>query len=283
MAPPKGMAVAAAFAGFEDVKAEAAIFFSELSLESFDGAVGSLSAESLAQQGMKIIKRDDPKKDGPKRLIIRAEQTANGKLIERWFVVDGTSDITALAAWQMPKAAAKAYPEKAVRAALASLSVRGKLTDAEMRGALPFELKDLGGFRIVRVLPGSTAILTDGPKDAPEPHDQAIIIITRSTNAPPPEAEREELVRRIFSGTRAAGSLVTERSGAIEFGGKPGHEIIAAGRDPESKQYLYANQFFQFGGKAMTRMLAIGPARDRISLEKRFPAVRDGLFEKPAR
>ena len=280
MTPMKGMVLAGTFTGFEDKKTEAAVFFTELSIESFEGASSSLAADQLTQQGIKLIRRDDPKPGGPKRLVIRAEQTVNGKAVERWFVIDGTGGITALAALQFPKAQAKAYPEKAVRAALATIAVRGKLSDEEMLSALPFHLRDLAGFRLVRVMAGATAILTDGEKDAPEPHEQPVVIVTRSPAAPPPEAEREEFARRVFGSTRAAGSLVTERSGPVTLDGAPGHEIAAAGRDTESKQDLFAMQSFRFGENSVTRILAVGPARDREALEKRFTALRGGVAEK---
>ena len=280
IAPPKGMVLSGKFPGFEDEKAEAAIFLTELSRESYDGASGTLTAEALAQQGIKIIRRDAPKEGEKKRLIVRGEQSANGKSFERWFMVDGESDITVLVAVQLPKAATRTYTEKTIRDALATLSVRPKLSQEELLSAMPFKLGELSGFRISRVMAGSSAVLTDGDKDAPEPHEQPVVIIARAPIAPPPEENRDPYARRVFAETRAAGQLVIERAGPVKLGENSGHEIIAAGRDPDSKQDLFAMQSFRFGKDNFIRILAIGPARDREALEKRFSAIRDSIADK---
>ena len=56
-----------------------------------------------------------------------------------------------------------AYPDSVVRAALATLSVRPTVPEAEELGLLPFVVGDLAGFHVDDVLRGRAVMLSDMP------------------------------------------------------------------------------------------------------------------------
>ena len=85
--------------------------------------------------------------------------------MRKWALLARTDDMTVIVIGVVPEAARDAYPDAALRAALASVVVRAKLTPDEMLAVLPYRLGDLGGFRLLRASPDGTAVMTLGPHD----------------------------------------------------------------------------------------------------------------------
>src|SRR5207249_4693340 len=78
-------------------------------------------------------------------------QQAEGLALRKWVLVASSPDLTAVVTVQVPETESATYPDAAVRAALATLTVRANVPVEEQLGVLPFTLRDLAGFRIIRV------------------------------------------------------------------------------------------------------------------------------------
>ncbi len=98
-----------------------------------------------------------------KGFLLIGRQTADKVRYKKWLLVAGASDLTALVTVQVPEQEDKTYPDRVVRAALATLSVRAKVPEAEELGLLPFAVGDFAGFQVEDVLRGRALMLRDTP------------------------------------------------------------------------------------------------------------------------
>src|SRR5262249_26591572 len=121
-----------------------------------------------------------------------ARQVQNGTAMRKWALlalVPGEMTVAVIAT--LPDAAKDAYPDAALRASLMTLLIRDRLSTEDLLAVLPYRLKDLGGFRLLRASPNGTAELTFGPRNTPLPAEQPFFMVATRVAALPPPAERD--------------------------------------------------------------------------------------------
>jgi hypothetical protein len=177
-------------------------------------------------------------------------------------------------------AAQDSYPDAALRASLATFTTRSAVPVQELLDLLPFLLKDLAGFRIVRAAASGAALLTDGPKDAIELNEQALLLITLGPGAPEQASDRESLARRAISGTPGVKDMRVLRSEAMRIGGQQGHEILVEAKDLKTDADVTLVQWLRFGPGGSLRLLGAARKDQWESVFPRLRAVRDGIEPK---
>ena len=230
------MAPSSAFQGFEDRARGAMLVVTELSAQSYAKVAQDFSPERMQAGGMEEIARETIALPGGDGLLVVARQTENGVAMRKWALLTRTDDMTAIVVATLPETAREAYPDAALRAAFASVTVRAKLSPDEMLAVLPYRLDDLGGFRLLRASPDGTAVLTFGPNDTTLPAEQPYFMIAPRAVEPPQAAERDRFAQRVLTGFVNRPDLRIVRSEQIRIGGAPGHEIVAEGRDPAHRR-----------------------------------------------
>ena len=161
LVPPPGMVASTTFDGFADPGKDAAILITVLPAAAFAQMDKTLDLDTLKKQGVSLEKREPIQLSFGKGFLLIGRQTAEKTRYKKWLLVAGASDLTALVTVQVPEQENKAYPDTAVRAALATLSVRAKVPEAEELGLLPFAVGDLAGFQVEDVLRGRALMLRD--------------------------------------------------------------------------------------------------------------------------
>ena len=161
LVPPPGMVASTTFDGFADPGKDAAILITVLPAAAFAQMDKTLDLDTLKKQGVSLEKREPIQLSFGKGFLLIGRQTAEKTRYKKWLLVAGASDLTALVTVQVPEQESKAYPDTAVRAALATLSVRAKVPEAEELGLLPFAVGDLAGFQVEDVLRGRALMLRD--------------------------------------------------------------------------------------------------------------------------
>lgn len=280
LSPPEGFTLSKEFAGFEDRVRKAAIIIVELPAEAYAQIEKGAATDMLKASGATIDGNEPfPLKSGPAFLVI-GRQSADGFNVRKWVLVASSAELTAAITVQVPESEQEAYPDKAVRAALASLTIRANVPTEEKLAALPFTLGDLAGFRPVRVMPGSAALLTEGPKDAIELAEQPLMLITLAAGGPAEPADRDRFARTIFASTPAIKEIRLRRVEPQRIGGQPGHEIIADGKDMKTDTDVSIVQWMRFAAGGHMRILAVARKNAWDGLFPRFRAVRDGIEAK---
>jgi hypothetical protein len=279
LTPPDGMAPSGAFQGFEDRARGAMLVLNEFSGQSFTRIETDFSPERMQASGMEPIAREMIVLPGGRALVVGARQNENGVLMRKWALLALENDITVLVIAAMPDAAKDVYPDTAVRAALASVVVRAKLSSDDMLAVLPYRLGDLGGFRLLRTSPDGTAVLTFGSRDTTLPAEQPYFVMTPRAVEPPQASERDRFAQRMLIAFASNPDLRIVSSEQVRISGSQGHEILAEAKDKATGDDLVMVQWLRFGGNVM-QMFGIARKDQWADALPRMRALRDGLERK---
>jgi hypothetical protein len=277
---PTGFAVSKEFSGFEDRARKAAILLVELPAEAY-ADIEKGTADQIQKAGGANVESNGPfpLASGPAFLVVAVQQ-ADGITVRKWVLVASTPDLTAAITVQVPDSEKDTYPDAAIRAALATVTVRAKVPAEEQLGALPFKLNNLAGFRPVRVLAGGAVLLTEGPKDAIELAEQPLMLITIAPGGPTEPEDRQRFARTLFGGTPAIKDMRLTRAEPERIGGQPGYEIVANGKDMKTDTEVTVVQWLRFNGGSYTRLLGVARKDAWDTVFPRFRALRDGVEPK---
>src|SRR5947209_15761397 len=191
LVPPPGMMPSQGIQGFEDPRTRAAIFVTEMSLQSFAEVEKEFSAAEMKASGMEEERREDVRlKDGSGFIVVVRQQGA-GAPLRKWGLVARLDDLTAVVLVLVPESAKDAYSDAVLREALATVTVRPKVVPEQQLALLPYRVGELGGFRLVRARPDGIALLTYGPNEAATAEEQPFFLIATPKVPPPRPAERE--------------------------------------------------------------------------------------------
>jgi hypothetical protein len=278
--PPPGLVASTTFQGFEDRDRSVAMALSELPPDAYAAIEQSFTVEALKAKGVDAEGRENVELKDGHGFIVVARQQVGGVTLRKWALVAATNDLTAIITIQVPAAAAEAYPDAACRASLASFVVRANVPTDEQLALLPYELRDLAGFRIVKTLADGTALLTDGPKDAVGAAQQPYVLIGIPPVPAPAPSDREGFARRLLAATPGVKEIRIVRSEPLRIGGQPGHELIAEAKDEVSGTDVTMAQWLRFGPGRFLHIFGLARKDVWPAVFTRMRAVRDGIEPK---
>lgn len=276
LVPPAGMTASDRFQGFEDRQRGVVVAVTELSAQLYDRVQNDFGDAQMRVGGMEPFSRETVETPGGPALLIGARHTENGIAMRKWALLTLAGDLTVIVIAALPDAAREAYPDAAIRAALASTVIRVKVPDEEMVAALPYRLGDLGGFRLLRASPNGTAALTFGPDNTTLPAEQPYFSITPRAIESPPAADRDRFAQLALTTFLNRPNVRIVSSEAVRFGNAQGHEIIAESEDPQTKQPLMMVQWLRFGGGVL-QMFGMARKDQWADVLPRMRALRDGF------
>lgn len=278
--PPPGLVASTAFQGFEDRDRRVAMILSELPPDAYPAMDQVFTIDALKAKGIEVEKREDISLKEGHGFIVVARQQMGGTTVRKWALIAGTSALTAMITLEIPEAAAAAYPDDACRASLATFVVRAKVPSSEQLALLPYELRDLAGFHIVRALADGSALLTDGPNDTISQADQPYILIAIPPVPAPQPEEREGFARRLLAATPGVKDIHIVRSEVLRIGGQPGHQLIAEAKDDPSTTPVTMVQWLRFGPGRFMHMFGLARTDVWQNEFMRMRTVRDGIEPK---
>jgi hypothetical protein len=278
LVPPQGFEMGKAFAGFGDPARNALILITELPASAYAELDARLADEQLRRQGVTVENREPMGFAMGPGFLVTGHQEAGGVTFRRWILFGSTSQFTAVVSVQVPEAEKDTYPDDAVRAALATVAVRITAPLEEQLVALPFTLTELAGFHVARVVPGSAALLTDGPTDQLDLPEQPLLLITVATgNVQAQAGDRDRFARGLLAETPGIKDIRLVRSEPLRIGGQPGYEIIAEAKEIKNNTDVMVAQWLRFGGRAHLRVLGMARKDGWGEMFTRLRAVRDGI------
>jgi hypothetical protein len=280
LVPPAGMVASHSFRGFEYRFRQAAIVITEMGAETFSHLEKDFAPEAMKAGGLDFERREDLNIGDAQAFLVTAHQDAGGERTHKWALVLTRSDLTAVVLVVFPDAAKDAYPDAALRAALASVAVRAGVPDEEKLSLLPYRLADLGGFHLVQAIPDGTAVLTLGPADVTVAAAQPFFMIRLASGEPPAPAERESFARRTLTRIEGLDDLKYLQSGPLRIGGEQGFEIIAEATDGKAHVGLTVVQWLRFAPGSNMQMLGIARREPWPEVFPRMRALRDGIANK---
>ena len=283
LTPPPGMAVSHNFPGFEDTARSVFIRLVTMPERAFAEIDRTMTIDALNKQGMTVERREpiDVPNAAPnngKGLLIVARQQVNEVHFHKWMLVAPIADLTVLISFEIRDETKDAYPEPVIRAAWASASERPTIPTEEQLSLIPFQVGDLAGFRVVRVLPGVAVQLTDGPKDTIDPVTQPHLVISIAPGSPPDPRDRDAFARMaLANGLPPLKDVRITSAEPMRLGGLQGHEMRAVGKDPITGAEVDIVQWLRFGSSGFLRVIGFAPKDGWTQTFMRFRTVRDSI------
>jgi len=280
LVPPSGMVTSQSFFGYEDRDNQVAVMMVALPVEAYADLDKSVSTDALKRQGVALEAREAIELPTAKAFLVIGRQEVDKTKLRKWILVANFPTLTALVTVQVPDTARTAYPDTAIRAALATVASRGAVPVEEQLGLLPFKVADLGGFRVGGVIAGRAVMLSDAPASATSPLGDTLephIFVAVAPGAPAQTAEREAFARDVFATIPNIKDIHITTSEPLRISSQQGYQIIASARDAAGTSALTVVQWLRFGGGAYMQMVGISRAEAWKDAYPRFRAVRDGI------
>jgi hypothetical protein len=200
-----------------------------------------------------------------------------GKKIERYWLVVSGEGFSGYIAIELPEAAAKTYPEQAIRTMLASVTIRGEVPVEEQLSTLPFKVTETAGFKSVRVIPpGTSVVLSDGAGDTGL-GGPPYIIVSIAPIALGSSDERVRVARDLAQAIPGIKNVRFTSADPIRIAGTPGFEVRLEAKTVQDDKDITLVQWLRFGAGATLRMVAGATREDWPQAFPRFRAVRDGI------
>ncbi len=282
LVPPAGMVPSDKFDGFADPDKDAAILITVLPAEAYPQIEKTLDVEALKKKGMTLEKREAMQLSFGKGFLLIGNQTAEKTKYRKWLLVASASDLTALVTVQVPSQDS-AYPDSVVRAALATLSVRPTVPEAEELGLLPFAVGDLAGFHVDDVLRGRAVMLSDKPggKDSPPEANagglDVRMLIAAMPGGPPEPENRANFARLSFNEIGGIKEVRVTVSEPLRINGQSGYQTLAEAKDARSGADVMVVQWLRFGGGGYLQIVGIARADTWTTALARLRTVRDSI------
>jgi hypothetical protein len=283
LVPPPGMVASNTFDGFADPSKDAAILITVLPAAAFAQMDKTLDIETLKKQGVVLDKREPMQLAFGKGFLLIGRQTADKVRYKKWLLVAGASDLTALVTVQVPIPDDKTYTDQVVRSALATVTVRGKIPEAEELGLLPFAVGDFAGFHVEDVLRGRAVMLHDTPgaKDtAKDPNAGGVdarMLIAALPGGPAEPEGRANFARLTFQEIGGIRDVTVTLSEPLRISGQSGYQTMAEAKDARTGAEVRVVQWLRFGGGGYLQMVGIGGAESWTSVLARLRTVRDSV------
>jgi hypothetical protein len=279
LVPPAGMTVSKSFQGFEDVAKDAAIMIAGQPAAAFPDIEKGLDTDALKKLGITVEKREALQFSFGNGMLVVGRQTADKTTYRKWLVAVHTSDLTVLVNAQIPEQEA-AYPDAAIRAAVATLAVRASIPDAEKLSLLPFTVGDLAGFHIQSVIPGRALALIDNATGVPSDNYDARMFLAAFPGGPTEPADRAQFARIVFDQIVGIKEVKITMSEPLRIGGQPGFQTMAQAKDVQSNIDIMVAQWLRFGSGGFMQMIGLAKSEGWTAILTRLRTVRDSIEPK---
>jgi hypothetical protein len=276
VAPP-GFVQSPNFPGFQHSEKQASIVMAELPGYAFENIEKEIANE-LQKNPQAVDRRPIELKDGARGFLLKGTENGPQGSIFKWTLVATAHNVTALVTALVPEQVQDVAPEPAILASFGTLTIRAAVPLEEQLRVLPFTMRELAGFRILRVQPGAAAMLTDGPKDVIESAEQPIMLVSygQAGNLPP-QAERDGFARRLIGETPGLKDMKIVRSEPLRMANQQGHELVLEAKDAKTGVDIQAVQWLRFGSNSLLRIFGLARKDGWDPTFRRFRQVRDGI------
>jgi hypothetical protein len=277
LTPPPGLVLSKRFPGFEDADRKVVITILDLPPRAYAEMLSTMFGQS--PPAVTVEKREMFAFESGIGNLVTARAVANGVAVHRWLLLASTSNdavghLATLINVEVPDTAAAAYPDAAIRAALATVTFRPAPLDERLK-LLPFKLDTLADFRVAQVMPAGL-VLIDGTDNDMSKHGYMVVEIGQGSPNDP--SDRARFARDILNAAPVRDLAMTSAE-PMRIGNLPGFEIRAQAKQPDGAPIALV-QWLRFGGTGFMRIVGVAPTDDWDNLFTRFRAVRDGVDQR---
>jgi len=283
LVPPAGMTPGQSFQGFGDRQRDAAILITALPADAYGPLEKTGVPDVLHTQGITVDKREPIDLKAGKGFLIIGTAVTDKKRYRKWLLVAALDDLTALVSVQAPEQDST-YSDEILRAALATLTVRATVPDAERLSLVPFTVGDLAGFHVGEVLPGRALLLID----ARDSHDaeasgfplNARLLIAALPGGPAEPNDWANFARETFDSIVGIKDVQVQMSEPLRISSQSGYQTLAKAKEGKTDTDIMVVQWLRFGTGGFMQMIGISRADVWSDEFPRLRAVRDSIDPK---
>ncbi len=239
---PTGFTKATSFYGFEQASTNSSILLSKIP-GPFAEVTKGFDRNGLATRGIDLISRQPVKIDNQSGLLLQVSQSAYGQKFLKWIVVFGDEQNTNIAtATFLSKNAAKLG--LSLKQIVLAVSPNQSSPNAS---SLPFTVTAVDGLSLVQKVAGVgkvAAFTKNGNIPTASPTDPLFIVTPSLGDIP--IGDRKSFATRRLSGYPQIEIAAVKSNNEITIDNLSGWEIIADGRDRQSKAMLKLYQIVLF-------------------------------------
>jgi hypothetical protein len=276
LVPPDGMTVSKTFPGFEDISNDSVILLAAQAPAFYDEVKKTLDTDALKKQGITVEKREDLQLSFGTGTLVTGKAEADKKMYRKWLVAAPAKNATVLVNVQVPENSTL-YTDAVIRAALATLTVRDSIPEAEKLSLLPFTIGDLAGFHVQNVLAGRAVLLGDTTDPAGTQDLKPHLFIGAFTGGPAEADDRAQFARDAFDQIVGIQDVHINFSEPLRINNQPGFQTVAKAKDARSGADIMVAQWLRFGGGSFLQMIGIATADAWPDAQTRLRAVRDSI------
>jgi hypothetical protein len=280
LVPPAGMIPSDRFDGFTDPDKDAAILITALPATAYGQIEKTLDLEALQKQGVRLEKREPMTLSFGKGFLLIGRQVADKTKYRKWLLVAPSADLTALITVQAPENDA-VYSDRAVRAALATVTIRDRVPETEEFALLPFSVGDMAGFHADDFLRGRAVMLTDTPEDATKEAKanalDAHLLIAAIPGGPAEPDQRANFAKLSFGEIGGIKDVNVTISEPLRIGGQSGYQTMAQAKDVRTGADVMVVQWLRFGGGGYLQMIGVARTDSWTATLARLRTVRDSV------
>lgn len=304
LVPPAGMTLSPIFQGFMDPNDKATILLTTFPDNAYAALDKSLVPQALEKQG--IDKREPFQAEAGKGFLLTGTRQAGDVTFREWMLIAPAEHVTALVTVRAPEQDSK-YTDQVVRAALATVTVRASIPNAERMSLVPFKIADFDGFDIEDVLPGRAVMLVHlaaGPqpdkaagaqqpdkaagqqagkaaandsKDIEGRPIDARLLIAALPGGPSEAKDNDDFARTTFNQIGGIRDVRVQDAEPLRIGGQSGYQTLAQAKDASGATDLMVVQWLRFGTGGYMQMIGTARADVWNDVFMRMRAVRDSI------
>jgi hypothetical protein len=274
MTPLVGLGPAKSFIGFETEDHGVKVLVAELPAEAYSEVANAFKTNPAGSGGVK----PESIETSAGLAYYTAESAKDGSSnVRRYSMILPGGTFSGYVAIQVPENATRIYTDEAIRQMFASAVIRKEVPVEEQLGGMPFKVSELSGFKNVRTLAPSAALILADANETAGFETAPFMVIGLMGGAPAQPGDRDRFAQQAVKsipGVRDARITMNE---PIRIDGQPGYETRLDATSGKDNTPVTVVQWLRFGSQNSLRIIGSAPRDGWPQAFPRFRSVRDGI------
>jgi hypothetical protein len=175
----------------------ASIVLAELPAEGWQQLRQGITAEAMAQHGMRLLSRETIDGLPYEQITVRAEQRIGNQLFDKWLMFFDAKSFVGIVTVSIASPVPARLSDAVIRAVLASVRVSSEASGNPV-AALPFSLQPTARFKYRKTLAGRGFMLKETPPPPEGQLDDVGFVVTLAGDAPIAAADQQRFAEQQF-------------------------------------------------------------------------------------
>ncbi|BAU65411.1 hypothetical protein STA3757_27960 [Stanieria sp. NIES-3757] len=224
--PPQGFVPGILFPGYQQEETNSSIVVTEIPAPISELTPGLTNSEELAKKGMVLLQQEQVTVDRKDAILLKVQQSAYGIDFNKWILLLGNQNESALVTATFPQELASNYSES-LKNSLLTVQWHQTQTAVATDG-LKFTLEETGDLKLAQRLGNSLIYTKNGVFPVKSINDPLFVV---APSVAPQYQELEDFAHQRLFKTDNLTEIEIETGNKIVINNLDGYEIIAVGKD----------------------------------------------------